>query len=394
MIDPTRLRRSWTFWAAAVWLAPIVVVTVMVALDPTKRSVLTLYHTASQAWWDEKSLYTGAGGMNYFPQFAILFAPFHALGRPWGDIAWRWLSAGLLIAGWLQILREMNRRETARLFFWSSALGIAACLAAIRNGQANAMLAAMMVNAAAFLMRERWRLAALCLVGALVSKPLGVVMLLLAPVVYRPLTVPLAVTAAAFLVAPFAFGAPQYVLSQYRDVGQNLQACLVMAEHRFADINGIFRTLGAELPRLVAVPLRGVAGLGALWLWRRTARLAEPLRGAFLLALAASYLMLFNPMNEENSYVILAPAAAVMAIYFLQVDPRPRAGRVMAAAIFTIGVLPESFRHLDRKFALWWDPLMTIVFIAAVLACVLPQRRETLPATKEALPMPTAGAQS
>ncbi|HTU02226.1 MAG TPA: glycosyltransferase family 87 protein [Candidatus Sulfotelmatobacter sp.] len=391
MVDVNRLRRSWAFWAMVVWVVPMLAVTVMVALDPTKRSVLSLYHTASKAWWDEKSLYTGAGGMNYFPEFAILFAPFHALGRPLGDIAWRWLSAGLLAAGWLQVLRQMDRPGIAKLFFWSSALGIAACLAAIRNGQANAMLAAMMVNAAAFLMQERWWPAAVCLVGAVVSKPLGVVMLLLAPVVYRPLTVPLATITAIFLVAPFAFGSPHYVLSQFRDVGRNLQACLVLTEHRFADINGILRTLGTELPRSVAVPLRVAAGIGTLWLWRLGSRLAEPLRGAFLLSLAASYLMLFNPMNEENSYVILAPAAAIMAVYFLEIDPRPWASRVIGAAIFSIGVLPETFRHLDRKFSLWWDPFMTMVFIATVLVCVLP-RREDVP---EKVPEPTsAGARS
>jgi hypothetical protein len=358
-----------------VWGVPLLVVTVMVGLDPTKRSVVTLYHTASQAWWDGRGLYTGAGGMNYFPQFAILFAPFHALGRPLGDMAWRWLSVGLLVAGWVQILRQMDQARAGRLFFWSSAFGIAACLAAIRNGQANTMLAAMMVNAAAFLMRERWWPAAVCLVGAVASKPLGVVMLLLAPLVYRPLAVPLAATTGLFLVFPFAFASPDYVVSQFRDAGRNLQACLVMAEHRFADINGIFRTFGQEIPSAVGLPLRVLAGVGALGAWRLGARLAEPLRGVFLLSLATSYLMLFNPMNEENSYVILAPAAAIMAVYFLEVDPRPWAGRLIAATVFSIGVLPETFRRLDRKFSLWWDPLMTIVFIATVLALVLAGRQ-------------------
>ena len=53
----------------------------------------------------------------------------------------------------------------------------------------------------------------------------------------------------------------------------------------------------------------------ALGLWLMEARrLGEPFRAMFLLALSTSYLMLFNPMNESNSYVILAPALGLWAV--------------------------------------------------------------------------------
>ena len=67
-------------------------------------------------------------------------------------------------------------------------------------------------------------------------------------------------------------------------------------------------------------------GLTAL-AWRWGARRLNPaLRGLWLYALATAYLMLFNPMNEENSYVILAPALGAWAVYFCSAMKRAGGG--------------------------------------------------------------------
>jgi hypothetical protein len=109
-------------------------------------------------------------------------------------------------------------------------------------------------------------------------------------------------------------------------------------------------------------------GVTAVLWWWGARRLREPLPGLWLYALATAYLMLFNPMNEENSYSILAPALGAWAAFFL-FRPEARNARGLGWAIVIIalsmGVLPNIVRPLfGNHFALIWHPSMTIVFLA------------------------------
>ena len=61
------------------------------------------------------------------------------------------------------------------------------CLAALRYGQANAMLAALILHAGACLSRGQWWRASALMVLAFATKPLGIVLPLLAVTVYAPL---------------------------------------------------------------------------------------------------------------------------------------------------------------------------------------------------------------
>jgi hypothetical protein len=174
-------------------------------------------------------------------------------------------------------------------------------------------------------------------------------------------------------VFPFLFASPAYVCSQYQEAWGNLQACAVVTEHRFADINGILRTFGTVLGPSASKLVRVLAGgvTAVVWWWGAR-RLREPLPGLWLYALATAYLMLFNPMNEENSYSILAPALGAWAAFFL-LSPEARNARSLGWAIVAIalsmGLLPNIVRPLfGNHFALFWHPVMTLVFLA-LLGC-------------------------
>src|SRR5207244_3147947 len=86
-----------------------------------------------------------------------------------------------------------------------------------------------------------WRISAAVMALALAVKPLGLVLLMLAPVVYAPLRWRLAVAMAGFVLFPFLFAPPGYVVEQHRSFSANIKACAEVTEHRFADINGILR---------------------------------------------------------------------------------------------------------------------------------------------------------
>jgi alpha-1,2-mannosyltransferase len=336
---------------------------------PSHRSVTPSYHLATANWWQHQNLYVGPAGMNYLPHFVVLYTPFHFLPRPLGEVLWRFLSALTLGGGLWQLVRALFAAEPDRPFFWASLLAMPLCMNSLRNGNANAIFGGVVLLAIVALVCQRWWLAVGLIALATALKPLGVVLLLLAPLVYAPVRwrVPAAIIALA--IFPFLFGPPSYVAGQYREAWNNLQACAVVSEHRFADINGILRTFDVQLGPQFSKLLRVAAGalFAALFYWGAK-RIREPLSYLWLYALATGYLMLFNPMTEENSYGILAPALGIWSAFFLfsvKAPPGRTLAFVIAAMALSMGLLPNLVRPLfGNHFALFWHPVMAILFLS------------------------------
>ena len=360
-------RDKHTLWAAvAIWVLPMLVIAVMVIAQPNTRTVTHIYHEAVKHWWAGTRLYGRLTAFHYLPHFAPLFTPFHALPRPWGDVLWRLGAAALLATGLWRAVRLQFGSEAPRVFLWASVLAVPLSLPALRNGQANALFSALTLHAVACLPRQQWWTATVLAVLAVAVKPIGVVLVLLAPFVYPALRWRLALAALVLAVFPFVLRSPEYVLAQHGEFLENLRACVAVTGHHFADMNGILRTFGTELPSRPSIVVRVLAGAAtlALW-WLGSRRLREPAQAMWLYALTASYLMLFNPMNEENSYVILAPALAFWAMCLLAtVTARPLGWAVVFMAL-SMGLLPNVLRPLfGNYFALFWHPVMTLLFIS------------------------------
>jgi hypothetical protein len=353
----------------ALWLLAAVVIGIIVGANPEHRTVTFTIHRAASAWWAQEDLYTGHWGMNYLPQAAILFSPFEAIPHlATAEIVYRTSSIAMLALGIALLARSLTRQGWEGPFFWMTVLGLWACLGAIRNGQPNAQFAALQVLSVAMVLRRRWWAAAAFMALATASKPLGIVMMGLAPFVYPRLWVPLIVCTLVMLGLPFALGPPEYVVSQYVMFATNLTDTAAVSDHRFADIAGITRTLGFDLPAAFSLPLRALAGMATLAVWWVAGRRNdEPLRALMLLSFATAYLMLFNPMTEANSYVIVAPAMAAMAVYLSDFEGRVRIGTTIALLVLSIGLLPEPLRRLMPNFALWWNPTAAAVFAGLVI---------------------------
>jgi hypothetical protein len=389
-----RTRRQALIAAALLWFVPILVVSVPAALHPLHRSVTRdSYHFAAGKWWAHQDLYVGPSGMNYLPHFAVLFSPFHFLPLSVGEVLWRWCAAALIMGGLWQMSRVMVTSEPERPFFWATLLSMPLAMCALQNGNANAHFGGVLLLSVAAILAERWWLALALMALATAIKPLGLVLLMLAPLVYAPMRWRLPVVILGLAIFPFLFANPGYVWAQHYAAWTNLQACAVVTEHRFADINGILRTFGTALPPMASKLVRVAAGaLTALLWWWGAKRLSEraygrrirsgattdskaaPNQNSGLLpalwfyALSASYLMLFNPMNEENSYVILSPAFGVWGAWFL-LSPDAKNDRLLGwVTVFmalTMGLLPNVLRPLfGNYYALFWHPLMTLIFVA------------------------------
>lgn len=362
----------WPRIALIAWFVALVVITIMVAAKPLFRTVTTLYHDSVDHWHAGESLYQGPSGMNYFPQFSLLFAPFHELGSPLGDIAWRWISAAVLLWGvWRMVVVTFGKSATLA-FSWVALLSLPLALGAIRSGQANAIFAGALLLATASIASREWWRACLWLLLGVCLKPLGLVALLLAPFVYKPLRWRLAEALLIAALLPLLFAPLDYILWMQGAAVSNLRSCSAVIENRFADFHGIIRSFGGELDPTVAVALRAVAAGATLVAWIIGSRkLDESSRALWLLTLTSVYLMLFNPMNESNSYVILAPVMAIWAVKFFADDSTRSLGWVLIAIVLSMGLLKEPLRPLfGNQFALVWHPLMTMVMFVITLRVV------------------------
>ncbi len=372
-VNAQRPDRWWTnrafIIAVCMWGLAVAVVTVLVVIDPPQHTVTGSLHQATGDWWARNDIYIGHKGMNYLPQAVIAFTPFHFIpDRATADIAWRLAGVVPLVLGLVLLARSLDENNWQLPFLWMTLIGLWACLGSVRNAQPNVHFAGMQLLAAASILRRKWWLAAVCLAGATAIKPLGVVMMGLAPFIYPGLWVPLIVCNLVMLGLPFLMGPPAYVISQYLLLAENFRDTATVTDHRFADISGIVRTLGAELPTAVSLVVRPLAGGLTLGLWIAAGRRCdEPLRALLLLSLASVYLMLFNPMTEANSYVILAPVMAAVSVYLSDYDGRRRLGTVIAVMALSLGLLPEPLRHFWPKFSLWWHPTMAALFGAMII---------------------------
>ncbi len=368
-VNPWYENPVWIWIAFGAWIVALVVISVMVGINPTGRTVTGLYHDASYNWFQQKPLYNGPSGMNYFPQFAPSFFLLHWLPVPIGDIAWRWLSGFILFFGIWRLVKNQFQSNAFIVLPWILLMALPLSLSALRYGQANALFSGLLVNVAASIAQRRWTGATLWMMLAVIVKPLGLVIFLLAPFVYVQLRWKVLEAILVLVLAPFFVSDFDYVLSQYFASFSNLQSCSAVAEHRFADFHGIIRTFGVELPPTLVLGIRFVAALATLGIWFvASRRFDEPLRAIWLLALTTIYLMLFNPMNESNSYVILAPALSIWALILLATSEYRALGWCLVGCILSIGLLKEPLRPIfGNGFALLWNPVMALAFFGVLM---------------------------
>ncbi len=349
--------------AYSMWVTAVLVVLIIVISSPYTHTDTPAYHKAVERWFLRQPLYLD-NSFFYFPQFILLFMPFDFLPFLPGDILWRVLSAALLCWGLRRILKSSDLLENERFFLYASFVAISSAVGALRNGQANLIFGALGLHAAASLASSRWWTASLCLIGALAIKPLGVVMLILAFIVYRPLAWRLASGLIIFLTLPFMFADPLYVITEYRQVLARLLTSSLTTEHRFADFNGLLRSIGFGLTGVGSQVVRiGAGALTIIVCLFSVRRKSDPDRALLLLGLASTYLMLFNPMTQGNSYVVVGPVIAIYAVRCLWIENSQKIGWGLLFMGISLGPLPTEVCYLiDANFRFWWRPLMMMIF--------------------------------
>jgi hypothetical protein len=211
---------------------------------------------------------------------------------------------------------------------------------------------------------------------AIAIKPLGIAAAGLAVVCFPRLWWRMAAALLLILAVPFLLGPWPYVQSQFVAGFENLRRCSEVTR-QFADLNGLLRLLGIPLGTQASLWVRAGAGAAlAVFCFALVRPLPPRERALVWLADAATYLMLFNPMTEANSYAIFGLPVALWAWQFFQSGSK-RLGWVLVAMLGTMGLLPTLLRPwLGNHFAQAWYPAMAILFLAVL---VFETCRRTLP---------------
>ncbi len=342
------------------WLLYALILSAVVLAHPHQHTV-TAYRDAAEDWVHHADLYDlgSIHGFLYLPQSAIAFVPILWMPFAMGEVVWRLIGIGLLAGTIAALARTLPLRKGVPWFLLLSALVIPSSFASARNGQTNLDLAACFLWTALALDRSRWNLAAVLLIVCMVLKPVALVPILLIGALYPPMRLRLALGLVGFLAIPFLDFHWGYVLHQYDLCFQKLAIASEPMEHGFCDFSGMIWTFtGAPLPSRVTQAIGIVMALVTLGLgWR--ARKVDAASAAFwIVALSSTYLMLFNPRTESNSYVILATAALpFMAEGFLR-------GRGWPSIAFLLSLGCDSYSNPIHPWThLWLKALLGCVFL-------------------------------
>jgi hypothetical protein len=321
--------------ALCLWAAAFISVSVLVHKNWKDRNECALFQESAQKWWSHQSLYEPIkwiDGFLYLPQSVVIYSPFAAMGHPTGDIAWRLFGLLLLITGIWRLSYVLSPKYGALIFAIASYIAVAPSLGSLRNGQPNMHISGIMLHTAVELSRRRLWPAAMLLLAGLAIKPIILVMVLLVMALYPAIIWRSAIVAFVLALVPYVGQSAHYVNWQYQQFWEKLNVAEAPTR-AFCDFRGIFWTIGWIMPVRLYTVLQLLAAAGTL-LMCFIARMKhrDPFAAIYLAALAACYLMLFNPRTESNSYVILEPYIAIPAAMMFFGWNRSRAG------IFLIGL--------------------------------------------------------
>ena len=373
-------KSAWPRWA--VWgfcLLIFAIICTDVALHPDKHNTTPTYRAASSNWWQGIDPYTNNAhaGFLYFPQAAFLFTPFNVLPYLTGELVWRACTFGLFLYALKRLhafFLAAKSPAPARTFLFLALLAVPSSFASLRNAQFDLPLAALIVLTSAEVAAGRWSTAALWLCFAMALKPLAAVPLLLFCALYWRLVPRVLVGLIIVVALPFLHWNPSFVAQEYVRCYQTLAWAAQGDEPRYSDLAALFAKAGILVPQVVKTIARVVFALGYLGLGAMAVRRLSVAQAAWAVgALAADYLMLFNPRTETCSYVFLGPFVASLALYYSVEGQRWLARGLGFAAV---GLACDAFPRLG-SFSVhdltdrWFKPLIAVVFLAALVAFIV-----------------------
>lgn len=382
-----RSRIAWGLWA----LFAVVVVIAEWESVPPPGDVCEIYWSAGGRWWNGEELYAGTGHeFNYLPMAAALWSPFSLLSYPLGAAAWRLVNLAIFVFGVRALSRSAGERS-AGLFLPATAVSILLAWSAARHGQATLSMGGLMMLAATSVAARRWWRAGLQIAASVAIKPLSGILLVVGALAHPRFVVRGAVALAALTLALFALQRPGYVWAQVSTVPETFVLAANregQVHQRFFNLFSLLESWGLGLPTVEALGrfqpdhLVRVAAIGALALLFVVLerRRIEP-RAFYLYGLSAAFLLLLNPLTENNTYALIAPGIGMSLGFALQREGRGASGglRVLwiGALVGLIALFAISRKLSGGEFGgpeSTLKPLATLLFALGSIAAALSSR--------------------
>ena len=360
-------KKTWALWGLFLLLIGI-----MITLGDNHRTVTSNYFDAAVRWFSGTKLYTNDGmSFIYLPQSAILMWPFTLPSFWFAEILWRVLSVGLFAFGIYRLASLSGQKKTSAFFPLMSIVAIPIAFSSARNGQMNLILAALMMLSLVDIKDQRFWRATILLTLGIALKPTMIAFYLLIFVLYPQMTWRLLIGLAVALLAPFLTQHPHYVWSQYAGAVHMLKisANVGTEQARWAQLFGMLDQINVHVSGGAQYILRIIAAVATLGLcFFAKQKLPRNIALFYIFALAACYLMLFNPRTENNDYAILAPAIGFVLAqaYFITHSKKIIALLVVIVICIIGGFTIANF--ITPHHVSWLTPLMALFFTIIVLA--------------------------
>jgi hypothetical protein len=232
----------------------------------------------------------------------------------------------------------------------------------LNNGQTNLPLSAVLVLLCLALREERWNLGAALLTIALILKPISVAPWLLVFAVFSRMRIPLLAGVLVMGLVGFVHPSPSYAWGQWMEFWGKLTQSYTPENLRVSDMFGMLEKMGIpnplELNSLTRMVAAGLALLFVGWKYRR----GGWIDGSWALWVATALIWtVFNPRAETNSYVLISPLLAFVALGHVVGSEENRwKGWVLVAAC--LGLMCDGMgKPIYLATDVWFKPLIVLL---------------------------------
>jgi hypothetical protein len=312
----------WIVWFACT-IPPVVLNVRKMMSSGSPLGALVEYTYYIQQFWAGQPIYVphDLHGFHYLPATLILVTPLTWLGLPATGATVGLLSVAAMTASVCYLCRVLFGSRA--LIIAGVILGLSAMPAttSLQLVQFQIFMTASVIAASAAAARGRYWEMSLWLILGIAIKPLGTVLALLAACLFPRCRLPLIVAVIVLVLLPYAFQDAGYVTGEYANyVGQlwHISEAPPMEWANQADFPVFWEHFGVDLGAGTRMVIRLGAVLATLIAAIRLASWRSAKATGFgLLILSVTFIALFNPKQEQYSFIVVAPALAALTMLLL-----------------------------------------------------------------------------
>ncbi len=333
----------WIIWFACTVPPVIGTVTDMMASgSPQGAFIEYMYYI--HRFWAAQPIYIAHDlhGFHYFPGTLVLMTPLSWMGLPAAGAVVGFLSVAAMTASVCYLARILFAERAITMAGVILGLSAMPTTTSLQLLQFQILMTSSVIAAAAAAMRGRYREMALWLILGIAIKPLGAVFALLAACLYPRCWLPLIVPIILLVLLPYAFQDASYVSREYENyIGQlwHITEASPMDWGSQADFPVFWEHFGFDLSAGVRMVIRLAAVLATLIAALRLASWGNRKATGFgLLILTVTFIALFNPKQEQYSFVVVAPALGALTVMLMRRNIADWLGWLWLAFTICIGL--------------------------------------------------------